>query len=284
MASETISIDYDDLKELGKTGAKIPAIGLGTWGIGGSFHPDYSRDEYWVKIIRKGIELGMWLIDTAEMYARGHAEELVGRAIKAFDRDNVFIITKVWPDNLSYEKVIKAAEKSLARLDTSYIDLYLIHWPTPSMPLKEIMKAFEFLVEKGLVRYIGVSNFDAKLLDEARSYLSKTDIVANEVKYSIADRTIERDLLPYAQKERITIIAYSPLEKGRLAKDRILAQIGRKYNKSAAQVALNWLISKHNVIAIPKAGTESHLKENAEAMGWRLSLEDLRYLDEKYPV
>ena len=279
-----IEIDYNDLKELGRTGEKIPAIGFGTWGIGGSFSPDYSRDDYWVKIIRKAIELGMWLIDTAEMYARGHAEELVGRAIKAFDREEVFIITKVWPDNYSYEKLIKAAKASLERLDTKYIDLYLLHWPTPNMPLRELMRAMEYLVDQGIIRYIGVSNFDVNLVEEARSYLSREDIVANEVKYSLRDRGIERDLLPYAQKERITVIAYTPLEKGALARDRNLAKIGEKYGKTAAQVALNWLISKHYVVAIPKAGIEEHLRENAEAMGWRLRPEDIMWIEKFYPI
>ncbi|MHA1616200.1 MAG: aldo/keto reductase [Candidatus Njordarchaeales archaeon] len=278
----SLEIDYNDLKELGRTGEKIPAIGLGTWGIGGSFAPDYSRDDYWIKIIRKAIELGIWMIDTAEMYAKGHAEELVGRAIKVFERDEVFIITKVWPDNYTYEKVIKAAKASLKRLDTNYIDLYLLHWPTPDMPMRELMRALESLVEQGLVRYIGVSNFSVELVEEARSYLSREDIVANEVKYSLRDRRVEKDLLPYAQKEKITIIAYTPLEKGSLARDKTLAKIGEKYGKTAAQVALNWLISKPGVVAIPKAGREDHLRENAGAMGWRLSKEDIGYLNRLY--
>lgn len=275
-------IDYDDFKELGKTGIKIPAIGLGTWGIGGFYSVDYSRDDYWVGFIRSGLDLGLRVIDTAEMYAAGHAEELIGEAIKGFDREELFIITKVIPNNLSYDRVINAAKKSLARLKTKYIDLYLIHWYVAGMPLRDIMRGLEKLVNDGLVRFIGVSNFTVREMEEARSYLSHTDLVANQVKYNLVDRGIEKDLLPYAQREKITIIAYTPLEKGELARNRILIDVGRKYGKTAAQVALNWLISKRDVIAIPKAGTVEHLEENLGAMGWRLSLEDIVYLEEVF--
>jgi len=242
-----------DVKKLGKSDVLVPSIGFGTWGIGGFEIPDYTFDNHYVAIIRKAIDLGLWLIDTAEYYAKGHSEELVGQAIKSYPRDEVFIVTKVWYTNLSYDDVIKAAKKSLKRLETSYIDLYLIHWPNPFIPLKETMKAMEFLVKEGLVRFIGVSNFNVDLMEEARSYLSREDIVANEVKYSILDRDIERDILPYCQKERITVIAYTPLEKGKVAKEKVLADIGRKYGKTATQVALNWLISKDNVIGNSKS-------------------------------
>ncbi len=277
-----MSIDASDLKQLGNTSVKIPAIGLGTWGIGGTFSPDYSRDDYWIKLIRDAINVGVRMIDTAEMYGAGHAEELVGESIKGFDREELFIITKVLPNNLSYDRVISAAKKSLARLKTKYIDLYLIHWYVHGMPLRDVMRALEKLVNDGLVRFIGISNFSVREMEEARSYLSYTDIVANQVKYSIADRGIERDILPYAQREKITIIAYTPLEHGRLARNKILAEIGKKYNKTAAQVALNWLISKPRVVTIPKAGSIEHVKENLGAMGWRLSRDDIEYLDREF--
>ena len=277
-----MSIDANDLKQLGNTNVKIPAIGLGTWGIGGTFSPDYSRDDYWIKLIRDAINVGVRMIDTAEMYGAGHAEELVGESIKGFDREELFIITKVLPNNLSYDRVISAAKKSLARLKTKYIDLYLIHWYVHGMPLRDVMRALEKLVNDGLVRFIGISNFSVREMEEARSYLSYTDIVANQVKYSIADRSIERDILPYAQREKITIIAYTPLEHGRLARNKILAEIGKKYNKTAAQVALNWLISKPRVVTIPKAGSIEHVKENLGAMGWRLSRDDIEYLDREF--
>lgn len=274
-----IEIDYDDYKVLGNTGEKVIAIGYGTWGVGGFFSPDYSMDEHWIEIMRYAIEIGINLIDTAEMYASGHTEELVGKAIKDFQRDELFIVSKVWNTNLRYNDVIKSAKKSLERLKTDYIDLYLIHWPNPRIPLSETMKAMEKLVEDGIARYIGVSNFNVKLMEEARSYLSKVDIVANQVKYNLIDRWAEKDVLPYCIKEKITLMAYTPLEKGSLAKNEFLISIGKKYNKTAAQVALNWLISKPKVITIPKTGSKTHVDENKGAMGWRLSEEDIDKLN-----
>lgn len=274
-------MSYKDLKELNRTGCKVPAIGLGTWKIGGSMTPDHSQDDLAIKALRHGISLGMWLIDTAEIYGGGHAEELVGEAIKIFNREKIFIVTKVWETNLRYDDVLKAAKRSLKRLKTNYIDLYLIHWPNPRIPLSETMKAMEKLVSDGLVRYIGVSNFSVKLMEEARSYLSKEDIVVNQVKYNVYDRSVERDILPYCQKEGITLMAYTPLAKGSVSTDKTLIEIGRKYGKTAAQVALNWLISKDMVIAIPKAIRIEHIEENAGAMGWRLSEEDIRYIEQR---
>lgn len=274
-------MSYKDLKELNRTGCKVPAIGLGTWKIGGSMTPDHSQDDLAIKALRHGISLGMWLIDTAEIYGGGHAEELVGEAIKIFNREKIFIVTKVWETNLRYDDVLKAAKRSLKRLKTNYIDLYLIHWPNPRIPLSETMKAMEKLVSDGLVRYIGVSNFSVKLMEEARSYLSKEDIVVNQVKYNVYDRSVERDILPYCQKEGITLMAYTPLAKGSVSTDKTLIEIGRKYGKTAAQVALNWLISKDMVIAIPKAVRIEHIEENAGAMGWRLSEEDIRYIEQR---
>ncbi len=264
------------LKELGRTGVKVPAIGMGTWGIGGYSTRDTSCDDEAIQALKKGIELGMYLIDTAEMYASGHTEEVVGEAIKPFARKDVFIVSKVLPENLHYANVIKAAEASLKRLQTDYIDLYLIHFPNPEIPLKETMAAMEKLVEEKLVRFIGVSNFGVSLVEEARNYLSNNDIVANQVEYSLLERKIEKDVLPYCLKQGITLMAYTPLGMGKLARNEFLQEVGKKYNKTAAQVALNWFISKENVIAIPKAINLNHLKENAGAAGWRLSRRDVR--------
>ncbi|MHA1665691.1 MAG: aldo/keto reductase [Candidatus Njordarchaeales archaeon] len=274
-----MEIDYNDLKEIGKTGVKVPAIGFGTWKIGGGFSPDYSRDDYFVSIIKKAIEYGLWHIDTAEMYGDGHAEELVGRAIRDFDRDAVFITTKVSGDHLAFNDVIKAVKRSLERLGIKYIDLYLVHWPNPTIPLRETIKAMEELVNRGWIRFIGVSNFSKSLLEEARTYLSKEDIVNNQVQFSLTYRSPESELLPYCQREGITLTAHTPLDKGRLAKNKMFQEIGKKYNKTAAQVALNWLISKPRVITIPKASSEEHIRENAGAMGWRLKEEDLKLLN-----
>lgn len=271
-----------DLKLLGNTKEKIPSIGLGTWGVGGYFEPVYSRDVEEVEALRRGIELGMTLIDTAEVYARGHSEELVGEAIKNFSREEVFVVTKVWHTNLRYDDVLKAAKRSLKRLKTSYIDLYLIHWPNPKISLRDTMKALEKLVDDGIVRYIGVSNFSVELLEEARSHLSREEIVVDQVKYNLLDRSVELDLLPYCRRERITVMAYTPLAKGMLARDKFLEGIGAKYGKTAAQVALNWLIYDENVVAIPKASNIKHVEENSKAMGWRLKKEDYNEISRRF--
>ncbi|NJE30922.1 aldo/keto reductase [Thermococcus sp. 18S1] len=254
----------------------VTAVGMGTWGIGGKESPDYSRDRESVEALRYGLELGINLIDTAEFYGAGHSEELVGEAIKGFDREELFIVSKVWPTNFGYEKAKKAARASAKRLGT-YIDLYLLHWPVDDFGrIGETLHALEELVDEGLIRYIGVSNFDLELLKRSQEAMRKYEIVANEVKYSLRDRWPETSgLLDYMKRENIALIAYTPLEKGSLARNPCLAEIGRKYGKSAAQVALNYLIREENVIAIPKAGSRIHLEENAGAMGWRLKVEDV---------
>jgi len=267
-----------DLKELGRTGVKVPAIGMGTWGIGGYSSRDTGGDNEAIRALRRGIELGMYLIDTAEMYGAGHAEEVVGEAIKPFSREQVFIISKVLPENLHYVEVIRAVERSLKRLQTDWIDLYLIHAPNPRIPLAETIQAMEKLVERSLVRFIGVSNFDVGQMEEARSYLSKDDIVVNQVEYSLLERSVERDVLPYCSQQQMTVMAYTPLANGRLSRSEFLREIGKKYKKTAAQVALNWLIAKEKVIAIPKAVNIDHLEENAGAMGRRLSQDDIEYV------
>uniref|UniRef100_A0A7C4JQR4 Aldo/keto reductase n=1 Tax=Thermodesulfobacterium geofontis TaxID=1295609 RepID=A0A7C4JQR4_9BACT len=270
-----------ELKELNNTGIKIPAIGMGTWEIGGRLSPDYSMDEYYIEILREGIKLGMSLIDTAEMYGAGHSEEIVGEAIKIFPRESVFIVTKVLPENLKYKDLINAAYKSLKRLKTDYIDLYLIHAPNPKIPIKETMEAMEKLVEEKIVKFIGVSNFNVYQMEEARACLSNIDIVVNQVEYHLLYRKAEKDILPYSIKNKITLMAYSPLARGLLAKNEFLKKIGRKYKKTAAQVALNWLIQKEMVVAIPKAGNLKHLIENAQTCDFHLSKEDILEI-EKY--
>lgn len=277
-------IDTADLKPIKGSKDKIPAIGMGTWRIGGDFSPDHSKDELWIDALRFGIKysiekVGLALIDTAELYGAGHSEELVGEAIKDFSRDEVFIVTKVKPENLSYDRLIKAAKSSLRRLQTDFIDLYLVHWPNPRIPISETMKAMEKLYNEGLIKHIGVSNFDKELLEEARSCLSAADIIANQVKYSLLDRGIENDLLPYCQKEKIIVMAYTPIERGRVLHLKSVIRIAEKYGKTPAQVALNWLISKPSVVAIPKSENKNHIKENIDAMGWRLDEEDIRFLE-----
>ncbi|NJE46425.1 aldo/keto reductase [Thermococcus sp. GR7] len=264
---------FNDLKRIGS--GRVTAIGIGTWGIGGYESPDYSRDKESIEALKHGLELGINLIDTAEFYGAGHSEELVREAIREFERDDIFIISKVWPTNFGYESAKKAARASAKRLGT-YIDLYLLHWPSDSFEkIRETLHALEELVDEGLIRYIGVSNFDLELLKRSQEVMKKYEIVANEVKYSLRDRWPETSgLLDYMKHEKIALIAYTPLEKGSLARNECLAKIGERYGKTAAQVALNYLIWEDNVIAIPKAGSKAHLEENFGAMGWRLSKED----------
>lgn len=269
-----------EFKRLGRTDVMVSAIGMGTWGIGGFSTPDYKYDEMAIRALRRGIELGITLIDTAEMYGGGHSEEVVGIAIKDL-REKVFIATKVWYTNLRYDDVLRSAEKSLKRLQIDTIDLYQVHWPNPHIPLSETMRAMERLVLDGKVRFIGVSNFSVKLMEEARAALSKIDIVSNQVEYSLLSREVEDDILPYCEKENITLIAYSPLGRGNILNDprsKILREVAKKYNKTLVQVALNWLIAKKPVVAIPKAINLSHVEENVNAAGWRLSDEDLELL------
>lgn len=265
---------FNDLKKIGDD--RVTAIGMGTWGIGGKERADYSRDRESTEALRYGLDLGINLIDTAEFYGAGHSEEIVGEAIREYERESIFIISKVWPTNFGYEKAKKAAQNSIKRLGT-YIDLYLLHWPIEDFErIKETLWALEDLVDEGLIQYIGVSNFNLELLKRSQEVMKKYEIVANEVKYSLMDRWVEKTgLLEYMGNEKIALIAHTPLEKGTLAYNRCLAKIGEKYNKTATQVALNYLIWHENVIAIPKASNKEHLRENFGAMGWRLSEEDL---------
>jgi diketogulonate reductase-like aldo/keto reductase len=271
-----------EFKELGNTSIYIPAIGMGTWEIGGTFYPDYSLDKEAINSLRKGLELGMTLIDTAEMYGKGHSEEIVGKAIKGFPRDKIFIVTKVLPENLRFYDLINAAERSLKRLDIDYIDLYLIHAPNLQIPLKETMEAMEKLCDEGIVRFIGVSNFDVDDMEQARKYLAKIDIVVNQVEYSLLSRDVESTILPYCIANKITLMAYCPLGRGVLARDKFLTEIGIKYKKTAAQVALNWLIQKERVIAIPKAIKIKHIIENANSTDWRLNKEDIELIEKHF--
>lgn len=271
----------EDLKEIGRTGIHVPSIGMGTWRIGGDGAPDLGMDERWEELLRYGVDLGMRLIDTAEFYGAGHTEEIVGRVLRKVGRENVFLVDKVWYTHLDRDSLRRAAKASLRRLGTDHFDLYLVHWPNPRVPLGETMRAMEELVVDGIATAIGVSNFDRGLLEEARSHLSKVDLAADEVRYSVYERDVELDLLPYCEREGITLIAYTPLAKGRVARDPVLRDVGSRYGRSAAQVALNWLIWHREVIAIPKAGSEEHLREDAGGMGWRLSREDFELISKE---
>ena len=259
-----------ELKELGNTGVMVPEVGLGTARYTGGVEP-----------LRRGVELGAFLIDTAEMY---RTEDAVGQAVKGI-RDRVFIATKVLGSHLRYDQVMRAAENSLRQLGTDYIDLYQIHWPNSSVPIKETMRAMEALADFGQVKYIGVSNFSVKELEEARAAMTRYPIVSNQVLYNLKRREIEKDLLPYCQQNHITVIAYTPLADGSLAaRTQALQEVANAVGKTPAQVALNWCTSRPNVIAIPKSNSLSRVEENCGASGWRLSEDQLRRLDEAFPV
>ena len=276
-----------EFKSLGRSNLKIPVLGLGTWGMGGFSAKSTEGDDLAVAALRLGLDLGMRFIDTAEIYARGHSEEVVAKAIRN-QRDSVFLATKVSAENLSYDGVLKSCNASLKRLDTAYIDLYQVHWPSSRIPISETMKAMERLVKDGKVRYVGVSNFSLKQTREAQEALSSLDLASNQVEYSLTERSIENDLLPYADQERITIIAYSPLARGLIStrssgdRWRLIDEIASKYHKTRNQVALNWLIEKGPVVAIPKASNPQHLHENAGAQGWRMLKDDSETLSKAF--
>jgi diketogulonate reductase-like aldo/keto reductase len=257
-------------KELGKTGIQLPEIGLGTWQYRGGVEP-----------IRKAIVVGSSLVDTAESYC---TEEIVGEAVKQL-RNCVFIATKVSPRHFRHPDVLMAADKSLERLRTDYIDLYQLHWPNYAVPIEETMGAMEELVDKGKIRYIGVSNFSVSQLRKAQVALSKYHVASNQVCYSLVDRSVEVSLLRYCAENKITVIAYSPLGHGiNYIKEKdpraILSKVAGLAGKTEAQVALNWCIWRENVIAIPKASSVDHVVQNCHASGWRLSPEQKRLLEE----
>lgn len=265
-----------NFKELGKTGVRVPEIGLGTWKYRGGIEP-----------LRKGLSLGATLIDTAEMYG---TEGIVGEAVKG-RREKVFLATKVSGNHLGYRDVLAAAEKSLKRLETNAIDLYQIHWPDPHTPIRETMRALEELIAAGKVKYVGVSNFSVSELQEAQEALRKHAIVSNQVEYSLLDRKIEEDLLPYCERHGITIIAYTPLGQGELTKTsfwqrrralQVLGRVALEARKTMAQTALNWCISKPRVIAIPKSDSAERTGENCGASGWSLSAEQMEALNRAF--
>lgn len=268
---------------------KIPVLGLGTWLIGGDTTPDYSEDEQAIQAIKSAIDLGYDHIDTAEYYGNGHCEELVGKAIKDIDRQCLFITSKVWTTNLNYNDVISSAKRSLQRMRTDYIDLYLIHSPSSNIPIKKTMSAFDYLVDNKMVKYIGVSNFKASQLKEAQKY-AKHKIVANQIEYSLLTRNIgkysgNRDMesktIPYCQENDIIIMAERPIERGLILKSHpLLDSLEKKYKKTKAQIAMNWLISKKNVVTIPKSTNLNHLKENLGSIGWQMDKSDIELLDE----
>lgn len=262
-------------------GILIPEIGLGTWGIGGEFIADTSNEENEVILIRQAINLGMHHIDTAEIYSQGQAEKEIGFAIKNFDREKLFITTKVWKTNLHKKDVMTSLEKSLERLQTNYVDLYIVHWPNPAVPLKETMEAMEYLASKGKIKSIGVSNFSVDQMKEAQRHLKNYKIVANQVEYNLTNKYAEEWIIPYCIENNIIVVAYKPLARGNLASKfpGVLSDIARKYNKTTAQIALKWTISHKNVVAITKSSSLQHINENMGIFGWEIKKKDIELLD-----
>ena len=260
-------------KPFGATGVNIAVIGQGTWGMGESRRTE--KDE--IAALRLGIELGMIHIDTAEAYAEGGAERVVGRAVEG-RRAKVFITTKVWPDNASYAGTIRSCEQSLRRLRTDCIDLYLLHWPSPH-PIQETMRAMEELVRRRLIRSIGVSNFDVGRLQAAQAALSGERLACNQVLYHLRDRRIERDLLPHCERQNIAVVGYTPLARGGFHRG-VVAEIAKKYGRTPRQVALNFLTRRPSLFTIPKASQPEHVRENAAALDFSLSPDDLKAIDQ----
>lgn len=262
-----------NLKELNGTKEKIPELGLGTWKMGAN--PEKEKEA-----IRTAIKSGMKFIDTAEMYA---TEWLVSDAIKG--KKDVFVATKVSPSHFSYKDIINSCNASLRNLGIDQIDLYQLHWPNHRVPITETMRAMEELVDDGKIRYIGVSNFNVEELIEAQNAMQKYELVSNQMEYSVIVRDIEKNILDFCTDNKITIICYSPLATGSIFEPKykktheLLKQIGKEHEKTATQVALNWLISKKNVVAIPKASDKEHVLEIAGASGWKLSESDIAEID-----
>jgi diketogulonate reductase-like aldo/keto reductase len=259
------------------SGETVPALGQGTWGM--AEHPERRANE--VASLRMGIDLGMTLIDTAEMYAGGAAEELVAEAIEG-RRAEVFLVSKVLPNHSTRRGTIAACEASLRRLGTDRLDLYLLHWRgTP--PLDETLRAFDALVRDGKIRHWGVSNFDVSDLEELEPAANGRPPTTNQVLYNLTRRGIEWALLPWCLSRRIPIMAYSPIEQGRLLGRRALQRVARRQDATPAQVALAWVLRQDGVIAIPKASSIDHVRENRGALDMRLTEVDLADLDEAFP-
>ncbi len=261
-----------------RSGAVLPALGMGTWMMGEV--PSRRRAE--VAALRLGLDLGLSLVDTAEMYADGRAEEIVGEAM-AGRRDEVFLVSKVLPHNASLEGTLAAARRSLRRLGTDHLDLYLLHWPGPH-PLEQTLEAFQRLQRDGLIRHYGLSNFDADEMAAAAALPGGEGIAANQILYNLERRGPEQRLIPDCAARGVAVMAYSPLEQGRLPRTGALDVVARRHGVTPAQAALAWVLRLEGVVAIPKAADPQHVRDNAAAAGLRLDAADLARLDAAFPA
>ena len=258
------------------SGKEIPVLGQGTWRMGERANQKQAE----IDALRLGIDLGMTLIDTAEMYGEGGAEKVVAEAIKDC-RDEVYLVSKFYPYNASYDGLIKACDRSLSRLKTDYLDLYLLHW-RGSIPLSETLKGLQHLKQAGKILDYGVSNFDTDDMEEAASLSGGKEIVTNQVLYNLMRRGIEWDLLPWCKKRDIPIMAYSPVEQRAFVNNSQLRDIAAKHDATSTQIALSWLLHQDNVISIPKATNPDHVRENRAAGDIKLTEEDLQELDRMF--
>ncbi|MCQ1572053.1 aldo/keto reductase [Neorhizobium galegae] len=259
------------------SGISVPALGLGTWQMG----EDGRKAAVEIESLKRGLDLGMTLIDTAEMYGEGGAEKITAEAI-AGRRDQVFLVSKVYPWNASRKGVVEACERSLDRLKTDRLDLYLLHW-RGEHPLTETVAGFEELCRTGKIGAWGVSNFDLDDMQELMDVPDGGNCAANQVLYNLSRRGIEYDLLPWCQEHGIPVMAYSPIEQGRLARSGELIRIAKAYQATPAQVALAFLLERDGVIAIPKSANPDRVAENSEAVDLDLSEADWTALDTAFP-
>ena len=270
-------------RRFGSNGVDVPVIGQGTWMIDGTD----AREREAVETLRAGIDLGLTHIDTAEMYGNGRAEELVGQAI-AGRRSEVFLVSKVLPSNASFEGTLRACERSLVRLGTNYLDLYLLHWEG-SYPIAETMRAMERLIDQRLIRQAGVSNFDVSGIEAAQAALRHHRLGANQVLYHLRERGIERKLIPYCDRHGIAVVAYTPFGRQDFRRlhsgsGKVLAEVAARHGHTVRQVVLNFLTRIPHVFTIPKAVRLEHMRENAGGAGWTLPPEDIVALDRAFPA
>jgi diketogulonate reductase-like aldo/keto reductase len=259
-------------------GQELPVLGQGTWGMG----ERKAQRAAEAAALRHGLDLGLGLIDTAEMYGSGGAEQVVGTAI-AGRRDEVFLVSKVYPHNASRRGAVEACERSLRRLGTDHLDLYLLHW-RGSTPLQETLDAFEQLRADGKIRHFGVSNFDPEDMAELFTGDLGRQSATNQVLYNLTRRGIELDLLPWCRQQGLPVMAYSPIEQGRLLGEPVLQRVAERHSATPAQVAIAWVLAQDGVCAIPKAATGAHVEQNRAALDIQLSAADLAELDAGFPA
>jgi diketogulonate reductase-like aldo/keto reductase len=259
-------------------GGSLPVLGQGTWGMG---ERRAQRDTE-ADALRHGLDLGLGLIDTAEMYGSGGAEQVVAEAVRG-RRDEAFLVSKVFPHNASRRGAVEACEASLRRLGTDHLDCYLLHWRGDE-PLEETFAAFEQLREDGKIRWFGVSNFDAGDLDDLWEHESGRASATNQVLYNLIRRGVELDVLPRCRERGLPVMAYSPVEQGRVLGDPVLQRVAERHGVSSARVALAWVLRNEGVCAIPKAATRAHVEDNLASLDLQLSAADLQELDERFPA